>query len=177
MQKNAKKAQGEWMHHGQWGAGKTSRWLRWWFLPFEILGLMGPLIGALVSLAFTVALLWIAKLVNVILQSGFISLMIGAADRNIAWFFIVPLVVGYCQHLAKKSHAGYLVFLPIGNAASTTFSLWMLAWVFKTVGALSSVPLLFQIGVLLRENLAPIFALVLILGYLSAASRHFARAR
>ena len=166
MESKAKKAHGTWSYPGN---GNARQWYGWGFLPLEILGMLGPLIGAAVSLIITIICLWLVRFANVIFQSEFLTLMVGAVDRNIAWFFIVPLVVGYCQYLAKRFYAGYFLLMPIGNAASFTFSMWMAAWVFKTVGALANVLLLSQIGIFLRENLVPIFALVLVLGYVSAA--------
>ena len=177
MAEHAKKVHGTWSYDGQWNSGAEGKWLNWWLLPLGILGLLGPLIGAAISFIVTIICLWAVKFANVIFQSGFLSLLVAAVDRNIAWFFIVPLVVGYCQYAAKRFYVGYLVCLPIGNAAGFTFSMWMAAWVFKTVGALANVLLLSQIGAALRENIVPIFAIVLALGYLSVASRHFARLR
>ena len=170
---------GEWIHPGerQWNENRSKPGFNYWFLPLEILGLTGPLIGAVVSLAVTIICLWMVKFANVIFQSEFFTLMIGAADRNIAWFFIVPLVVGYCQHFAKRFYAGYLVFMPIGNAAGVTFSAWMAAWVCRTIGTLANAGFLFQVGAGVRENLALIFALMLLLGYVSAARMHLARSR
>jgi len=169
---------GEWVHPGQrqWEESGKNRF-NYWFLPLEVLGLLGPLIGAAVSLFFTILCLWAVKFANIIFQSEFFSLMIGAVDRNIAWFFIVPLVIGYCQHFAKKFYIGYLVCMPIGNAAGFTFSMWMLAWVLRTIGALANVAFLAQAGAGLRENLFLIFALVLLMGYIAVARMHLARSR
>ncbi|MFA6908104.1 MAG: hypothetical protein WC263_04740 [Candidatus Micrarchaeia archaeon] len=170
---------GEWVHPGQrqWSEGRARPGFSYWFLPLEILGLMGPLIGAAISLFTTILALWAVKFANAALQSEFLSLMIGAVDRNIAWFFIAPLTIGYCQHLAKRFYAGYLVCMPIGNAAAFTFSAWVIAWVLRTIGALADVAFLFRIGSGVRENLALVFALVLLLGYVSVARAHLARSR
>jgi hypothetical protein len=170
----AKKAHGTWSYPGQ---GNEGHWFGWGFLPLELLGMLGPLIGAAVSLIITIICLWALKFTNVIFQSEFLSIMIGAADRNISWFFIVPLIVGYCQYFARRFYAGFALLMPIGNATSFTFSMWIIAWVFRTIGALANELFLSQIGAFLRANLAPIFAIVLVLGYLSVALRHFARSR
>jgi len=177
MEEQAKKVHGTWSYAGgegerRWKEGSKPRFFNWWLLPLEVMGFLGPLIGAIASLVITIICMWIAKFANVIFQSEFLSMMIGAVDRNIAWFFIAPLAIGYCQYMAKKFYVGYLLFLPIGNAVGTTFSMWIIAWVLRTIGALSGVALLFQIGAWMRESLAAIFALVLILGYLSVAFRH-----
>ena len=170
---------GEWVHPGQrqWSEGRAKPGFNYWFLPLEILGMIGPLIGAAISLFTTIICIWMVKFANVIFQSEFLSLMIGAVDRNIAWFFIVPLVIGYCQHFAKRFYAGYLVFMPLGNAAGFAFSVWTAAWVCRTIGTLANAAFLFQVGAGIRENLAIIFTLVLLLGYVSVARMHLARSR
>jgi len=177
MEDQAKKVHGTWSYPGkenerQWKNASKPRFFNWWLLPLEIRGMLGPLIGAVVSLVITILCMWIAKFANVIFQSEFLSMMIGAVDRNIMWFFIAPLAIGYCQYLAKKFYVGHLLFLPLGNAVGTTFSIWIIAWVIKTIGAISGVALLFQIGTLARASLPFIFALVLLLGYWSVAFRH-----
>ena len=177
MPDQPKKVHGEWNYSGQWNEWKAKPAFNWWFLPLEVLGLLGPLIGAVVSIIITIACLWAVKAANVIFQSELLSLMIGAVDRNIAWFFISPLVIGYCQHFAKRFYAGYLICLPLGNAVSFAFSMWIAAWVFRTIGALAGVALLSQIGAGVRENLLLVFALVLLLGYVSVARVHLARSR
>ncbi|MFA5929596.1 MAG: hypothetical protein WC861_01830 [Candidatus Micrarchaeia archaeon] len=174
MPDQAKKVHGTWSYPGQ---KEGRQWFSKWFLPLEILGLLGPLIGAAISLFISIACLWAVKLANVIFQSEFLTLMVGAVDRNIAWFFIVPLIIGYCQHMAKRFYAGYLACMPIGNAAAFTFSMWTIAWVLRAIGTLANVAFLFQIGAGVRENLALIFALVLMLGYVSVGRAHFARSR
>ena len=173
---DAHNPKGEWTHPGQrqW---KEKQGFNYWFLPLEVLGLIGPLIGAAVSLFTTIICLWIVKFANVIFQSEFLSLMVASVDRNIAWFFIAPLVIGYCQHFAKRFYVGYLVCMPIGNATGFTFSMWILAWVLRTIGALANVAFLTQVGSGVRENLSLIFALVLLLGYVGAARMHLARSR
>ena len=174
MSGQAKKVHGTWSYPGQ---ENGRQWFNWWFLPLEILGVLGPLIGAVISLIITIICLWIVKFANVIFQSEFLSLMIGAVDRNIAWFLAVPLAIGYCQYFARRFYAGYVLLLPIGNAAGFTFSMWIIAWVLRTVGTFSNAALLFQIGAGVRENLLPIFAIVLLLGYFPVAFRHLARQR
>ena len=168
---------GEWMHPGQrqWDESRGKPGFNYWFLPLEVIGLLGPLVGAAISLFTTIFFLWMAKFANIVFQSEFLALMIGAVDRNIEWFLIVPLVIGYCQYAAKRFYIGYLAFMPIGNAAGFAFSMWMAAWVCRAIGTLANVAFLFQVGAGVRENLALIFALVLLLGYVSAGRMHFAR--
>ena len=83
---------GEWVHPGQrqW---KEKQGFNYWFLPLEIMGMLGPLIGAAISLFTTILCIWMVRFANVIFQSEFLSLMIGAVDRNIAWFFIYILLI------------------------------------------------------------------------------------
>jgi hypothetical protein len=166
--------QGEWKHPGS-ASPQTGKWLRWWSLPLELLGLLGPLIGAAIGLAIVVIAIWALALANAIFQSLFVSLMIAAVERNLALFFACSLIMGYGDYFARRFYMAYMLLGPLGGAIGFAFSAWMIAWVFKTVGALAGVPLLSYIGALLRDNLLPVFALVLLLGYFSAAVRHFSR--
>jgi hypothetical protein len=124
-----------------------------------------------------VLMVWALAFANAIFQSTFISLMIAAVERNLHLFFTCSLVMGYCDYFARRFFAGYALLWPVGNAVGTTFFMWIIAWVFLTVGALANVLFLSQIGTLLRENLPSVFVLVLLLGYLSVAARHLARLR
>jgi hypothetical protein len=165
--------QGEWKHPGS-ASHQQGKGIRWWFLPLELLGMIGPLIGAIIGLAIVVIGIWALSLANAIFQSLFISLMIAAVERNLALFFACSLVMGYCDYFARRFYAGRALLWPVGNAVGFAFSAWIIAWVFKTVGALANVLFLSQIGDLLRGNLLLVFALVLALGYFSVAARHFA---
>ncbi len=166
-------AKGTWKHPGQcqWEKDSEARWLKWWFLPVEILGLIGPLIGAVISLLITLACVWLLQFVNVMLQSELLTLMVAAVYRNITLFFAVPLVIGYCQYFARRFYVGFALLWPVGNAVGFAFSMWILAWLLRTIGMFANVLLLSQIGCFLRENLLPIFVLVLALGYLTVLAR------
>jgi len=167
----------EWMHPGQqqWKEDSNKRWFNWWLLPLEILGMIGPILGALVSLLITLVCLWMLQAVNIILQSGLISLMVAAVYRNLAVFFAAPLVIGYCQYFAKRFYLGFALLWPVGNAVGFTFSMWIIAWLLRTIGSFANVLIVSQIGAALRENLLPIFTAVLALGYVSVLARRFAR--
>lgn len=168
---------GEWTHPGQqqWKEDSGKRWFNWWLLPLEILGMIGPIIGALVSLFITLLCIWMLQSVNIILQSELISLMAAAVYRNLAVFFAAPLVIGYCQYFAKRFYLGFALLWPVGNAVGFVFSMWIIAWLLRTVGTFANVLLVSQIGIALRENLLPIFIVVLALSYLSVAARAFGK--
>jgi len=169
----AEKKKGEWINKGRAGetwyhpleenAGKGWGW-GWIFFPF---GLIGPLIGAVIGIIFIIISLWALKFVNVAVQSQFISLMIGAVTANIWVFFLFSLAMGYLDYLIKRSPLAFFTLYPVSNAAGITFTAWVLSWVFRTVGAFSGVEALLWLGTLARENLAWIFIIFLILGYIS----------
>jgi hypothetical protein len=146
-----------------------------WLLPLEILGMLGPLVGAAISLALAVAGIWALFLANTIFQSLFFSLLISAVERNLIWFFAIPLAMGYCDYFARKFPALLLPLRAARDAVGFVFSIWVLAWLLRTGGALADVALLLQIGSALRESLVLIFALAL--GYFSLAAHWKHRAR
>ncbi|MFA6328221.1 MAG: hypothetical protein WCY41_02130 [Candidatus Micrarchaeia archaeon] len=167
------KEKGEWVHPGQrqWEEDSGKRWFNWWILPIEILGLIGPIIGAAVSLLITLVCIWMLQAVNIIFQSELVSLLVAAVYRNLAVFFAAPLVIGYCQYFARRFYLGFALLWPVGNAVGFAFSMWTIAWLLRTIGTLANVLLLSQIGAALRESLLPIFAIVLALGYISVLAR------
>jgi len=162
------KASGVW-HHPKW-AGEWERarhnnwWGNSWMLPF---GLISPLIGAAFSLAFTILSLWILKLANVAIQSQLASMIISAVSANIWVFFAFSLATGYLDFLSKRSVISFMALTPISSAGSITFSAWILAWLFRAIGGLASVQFLSDAGIVLRQNLIPVFVLFLALGYAS----------
>jgi len=162
----AHKVKGEWMGcrnccGGQWQANRAGSW---WMLPF---GLIGPLIGAAFSLLFVVISVWALRFINAGVQSEFISLMASAIAANIWVFFAFSLAMGYLDFLVKRSPLAYMALSPVSNSLGITFSAWIIAWVFRTIGSLASVGLLSQFGTLLRANLPVVFVAFLAIGYIS----------
>jgi hypothetical protein len=142
-----------------------------------LLGMLGPLFGACISMMLLVAMLWALSFANLLLQSIFITLLIAAVERNLVWFFAFFLLASCCDFFARRSHAGYVILQPVRNAAGFAFSIWMISWVIRTFGALAGAAMLSQIGIALREGLFAIFLLVLALGYLSVAASDAAKRR
>ncbi len=158
-------AKGEWKH--PWAAQAGKQW-SFWFLP---LGLLGPLIGSTVWIIFIVIGMWLLKFANVVLQSAFLTLLINSVIANLQWFFIASLAIGYLDFFAKKFQPAGIYLFPFMNATGATFSSWIVAWIFRTVGAMAGIAFLTDIGVALRANLAIVFAIFLVLGALAIESR------
>ena len=165
------KVRGEWSHHGCCCKECGMHRRRLWKMIFWPFGLLGPLFGSVAWLVMIIAGLWALKAANVALQSGFISLMIAAVSSNLHWFFAVSLLTGYLDFFARKFPPCTWIFRPVSSAVGTTFAAWIIAWVFRVLGAQPGAGFLSQLGVLLRENLLPIFAIVLALGMILALAR------
>jgi len=155
-----RQAQGEWVH--PWQEQEGWGW-RVWLWP---IGLLGPLIGSAISIVVLVAILWLLKSINMILQSLFISQLIGAATANIAWIFGFFLFTSYAKFLMMHSRAAYMSLHPLSEAVSTTFVAWVLGWLLRHAGDAMSVPMIGTLGKALSASLVYIFAFVLILSYL-----------
>lgn len=152
----------EWAHPGRW----NWHWNSWWFWPFALLGLLGPLIGSVIWVIMIIVGLWVLRAANFVLMSGFISLLISAVSANLQWFFAVSLFLGYCDFAMRRAAGAFWFIWPVSNAVSFTFSVWIVAWVFRVIGSSAGAGALAGIGVFLRQNLLPVFLLVLALGYL-----------
>ena len=167
MEEGAHKVKGEWSDarwHGRWQEHRQRRWGGWWMWPF---GLIGPLVGAVFGIVFIVVALWVMRFVNAGIQSEFVSLMIGAAASTIWVFFAFALVMGYLDYLTKRSPMAYVVLWPVSNSLGITFFAWIAAWILRTIGELASVAMLGQAGMVLRQNLLPVFVVFAAIGYIS----------
>ena len=163
----AHRVKGEWSDagwHRRWQEHRQRRWSGWWMWPF---GLIGPLVGAVFSIVFIVVALWVMRFVNAGIQSGFVSLMVGAVASTIWVFFAFALVMGYLDYLTKRSPMAYMVLWPVSNSLGITFFAWIASWVLRTIGELSSVAVLSQAGGVLRQNLLPVFIAFAAIGYIS----------
>ena len=159
------KAQGEWNH--PWAA-KAGRHWSLWLLP---LGLLGPLIGSAIWIVFIIIGLWLLKFANAAFQSTFVALLINAVAANLQWFLAVSLAIGYIDFFSRKFQPAGLWLFPLSNAIGATFSAWIVAWIFRTIGTLAGVPILTDIGVAIRANLLIVFAVFLALGALMVEGR------
>jgi|SRR3989344_6078663 len=157
---SAAQAKGEWVHPG--GQQKQEWGWRMWLWP---IGLLGPLIGSIISIVVLIAILWALKFLNVMLQSLFITQFIDAVTANIIWIFGFFLFTSYAKFLMMRSRSAYYVFHPLSEAVSTTFVAWVLGWLLRYAGEAISVPLISTIGSALSASLVYIFAFVLILNY------------
>jgi len=129
------------------------------------------MISSLAWLVFIVAGLWALKFLNAVLQSAFISLLMNSALNNLHWFFVASLATGYLEYFSRKFPPSGLALWPFSSAIGATFSAWILAWIFRAVGTMSSVDALVQIGTLLRANLLFVFIFFLAFGFISVAGR------
>lgn len=168
----AAKPKGEWKHPAAAFAGQAGRRFSLWFLP---LGLLGPLIGSAIWMVFIVLMLWALKLANIIFQSAFISLLVNSVATNLQWFLVFSLVIGYIDFFARRFQPAGIWLFPVSNAVGATFSAWIVAWIFRAVGTLAGVQILFDMGALLRANLLVVFAVFLALGALMLESRRMFR--
>ena len=155
-------AKAEWIHPGAQQKRKDEWGWRFWFWP---IGLLGPLIGSIISIVVLIAILWALKFLNVMLQSLFITQFIDAVTSNIAWIFGFFLFTAYAKFLMMRSRSAYYVFHPLSEAVSTTFVAWVLGWLLKYAGEAMAVPLISTIGAVLSASLVYVFAFVLILNY------------
>ena len=162
--KKAPDAQGEWQH--PWEQQKQQWGWRSWLWP---IGLLGPLIGSIISIVILIAILWGLKFTNAILQSDFITQIISSVGENITLFFVFFLFTSYAKFFMMRSRAAFMLLHPLSEAASTLFAAWILGWLLSYSGEVTNVPLVAQAGGLISANLLPIFAAVLVLGYLSIA--------
>lgn len=165
------KAKGDWFHPKEGWVQAGKGW-NVWFLPF---GLIGPIIGSMIWLVVIIAGLWALSFANAVLQSQFISLLIGAVGRNLHWFFAVSLITGYLDFLSRKFPPAFPITWPASNAVGITFSAWIISWLFRTIGAMANVAVLSQIGIFLKENLAGIFVLFFAMGLLLVLAKVITR--
>ncbi|MFA6489184.1 MAG: hypothetical protein WCT52_00720 [Candidatus Micrarchaeia archaeon] len=157
-------AKGEWKHPAAAFAGQAGRQWNLWFLP---LGLIGPIIGTAVWMAMIVIGLWILKIMNMALQSALVTMLVGAVLNNLQWFLAFSLAIGYLDFFSRRFQPAGIYLFPFSNALGATFSAWIVAWIFRAIGTMAGVSILFDIGMALRANLLIVFAVFLVLGALA----------
>jgi|GEM_PF-1202933 len=161
-------AEGEWRHPQQDFHAQPNGFGHLWSLPF---GLLGPLLGAALSLLLVFILMWVLKIVNVVFQSALVSLMFNSVMANLQWFFAAFLAIGYLGYFSRFSLRAALVLQPFSSAVGTTFFAWMAAWLLRAVGTMAGIGFLSQAGNALGGNLPTIFFIFLALGFVASAMR------
>jgi uncharacterized membrane protein len=138
---------------------------------FEIFGPLGPLFGSAAGIIFIAIGIWLLNLVNVPLESSFISTVSNFLYSNLHWFFVVSLFFGYNDYFSKKFSKSYWLVSPIMTGIAIVIVAWILGWVFGIVSNYTDSSIFPQLSAFLGENLWGILVLVVVLGYVIVFSQ------
>ncbi|GEM_PF-3164688 len=133
---------------------------------FSFFGAIGPFIGSIFSVILLVIGALVLDYINLWLEVALISYITVFILGNLQWFFAISLVLGYVNYFGKVFPRARWLFWPIGNAVGWTFLFWIGAWVLSLINMYTVFGTFSQMSALLYSNLAAIFVVLLVLGYL-----------
>jgi uncharacterized membrane protein YeaQ/YmgE (transglycosylase-associated protein family) len=140
--------------------GRRERRKEWWFN----FGFVGPLIGSIFSLLFLIIGIWILDLFNSILGSVFVSALTNFIFVNLNWFFAAFLFFGYNNYLSRR-YKSYWIISPITGSIGAVIVIWLATVILNLINTVPRSSLIATVSNLLSTNLAEIFVLFLVLGY------------
>ena len=143
---------------------KGREWERHWFRTF---GFIGPLIGSIVSLICLLFCVFVLNLINIPVQSGFVSTVSGFVLTNIYLFFTMSLLLGYGRYLYRR-YPVFRIVQPLLTTVSVVFGFWVAASVLALLGVESGNSVITTMANLFLSNLVAIFTVFLVLAYASA---------
>jgi phage shock protein C len=109
---------------------------------------------------------WILTMVNVPVQSGFLSNITSFLMANIGIFFLILLYFSYTSYFSKSEPALYWPVSPIFTALGVVIGFWVASEAIKIVNIPLGISWLWTIAFEIGRNLFLIFWLAMLLGYL-----------
>jgi uncharacterized membrane protein len=140
--------------------GKEHEW------HFGMFGPIGPLFGSAAGILCLAIGIWLLNLINIPLESNFISSISNFLFSNLHWFFLLSLFFGYNDYFSKNFPDRYWLVSPAMTGVGITIVAWILAWAFGLVSDYTDASIFPNLSAFLGENLWSIFALVTVLGYI-----------
>ena len=147
---------------------KGCEWDTWFHRTF---GLVGPLISSVFGIIILALLAWIIGLVNIPINSIFISGIRLFLLNAMGLFFLIFLFFSYTSYLSKSHPKGYLPFSPLVTAAGITIAFWVIAEVIAIANVTVGIAFFTLLSAFIQANLHVIFAFFVIVGYIVFAAK------
>jgi phage shock protein C len=141
-------------------------WESWFHRTF---GIVGPFISGILGLVIFSLLIWLVSLVNVWIDSTFLSDMNIFLFANIGLFFLIFLFFSYTSYFSKAYPRSYRPLSPVVVAIGITIGFWIAMQAIDISNLSLGIPALSAITFYIGTNLNFIFLFFAILGYLILA--------
>jgi len=129
-------------------------------------GLVGPFVSSVLGIAVFAIFTWILTIINVPVQSGFLSNITSFLMANIGIFFLIMLYFSYTSYFSKSEPALYWPVSPIFTALGIVIGFWVASEAIKIVNIPLGISWLWTVAVEIGRNLFLLFWLAMLLGYL-----------
>lgn len=158
-------------HFGQVFGSRSDRWeqereMKWRNRRFSPFGFIGPFIGSVMSVVCLALGAWLAKIVGILLASEFILSLSNFIFANIHWFFLASLFFGYSGYFSRRHGLMQWILSPIIAGIGTTIVVWIGILMLNMANVFAKSSIIAAAASFLYANLAGIFVLVLVLGYI-----------
>lgn len=147
---------------------KGCEWDTWFHRTF---GVVGPLISSVFGIVILALLTWLIGLVNIPIDSTFISGIRLFLLNDMGLFFLIFLFFSYTSYLSKTHPKGYLPFSPLVTAAGITIAFWVIAEVIAIANVTVGIAFFTMLSTFIQANLHGIFAFFVIVGYIVFAAK------
>jgi disulfide bond formation protein DsbB len=155
------------------GKKLDKQWKSWWYNTF---GVIAPIVSGVIVVVFLAMLVWVIQQINSSINDLFLGHIANFLLVNLAFFFVVTLVLGYGKYLEYSYREKSWMFKPIFTSIGATFVFWFIAWTFTLLNSLFENKMVYgsaaeggfsfgDIASSINYNLFVIFLVFLILGY------------
>jgi len=141
---------------------KGREWDSWYCRTF---GPVGPVVSAVFGLFILSLAVWLLSVVNLPIGSGFLDNVGNFLFDNLGLFFVIFLFFSYTSYLSRVFPKGYRPLSPIVTALGVVVALWVAAQAVIIANVSLGIAVLTGMTSLVLINIAWIFGLLLVLGY------------
>ncbi len=141
---------------------KGEQWDSWFHRTF---GVIGPVISSVFGILIIGLAIMAIRLVNAF---SFLPLLSGIdlfLSVNIGFLFLIFLFFSYSSYFSRASPGLYRPFSPLVASAGITIAFWAGSVMISIANASMGIMLFTQVSQFVQQNLAQIFALLLVLAY------------
>lgn len=135
----------------------------WWLRTF---GLLGPVISSLFGIFLFAVFVWIIFIVNLTIGSPMLADMHNFLGMNMGIFFLFFFFFSYKDHLRRFYNKIYWPLSPLLEVAGIIIAVWVITQLINVVNLSLGIHMLTYSIYYVEANLANIFWILLIVGYI-----------
>ena len=132
---------------------------------FRVFGIVGPLIGSIVSVIFLALFAWILNFINLGLSIYLIASVTSFITSNMHWLFALFLFFGYSDYFSRRNKKTFWIVAPFVGSIVMLFVLWISIWALDTINLSANSIFLAYLSNSLYSNMIPIAFAFIVLDY------------